>query len=244
MVNWNSNEISYSGSEEKKNNLNKDFPETISNVSDDTSKEIFSDKLELELENYRIDEWMSVEEKIEQWWEKEEVMYPIDKKWHQEDQKILLLKKEISDEAYVWEFIDNKEISKHFVGEQLFNWKAVEFLWIKDKLPSLEQINSILWEYVDHYSFMENFKYNSKDNTERNIKKFIVWLFSDTWKKDKYFLPGFFEYDWKNQPHFCRWDKVFSFWLKNGSYAWISENGGFNGSNNPDIGCSIRFIKP
>lgn len=127
--------------------------------------EVLSEIPELENENYKIDEHLSVEEKLKSWRTKE-----IDFHW------IIYLQKDLSpeqrykdDKAYVREYLE--WVDKECIWEQKFNREAVKKLWLVNKLPkNFKEFKKIRWN--NHQDFVN--KYFSKNNKS---------LFSGYWNR-------------------------------------------------------------
>ena len=78
----------------------------------------------LEKENHKIDKELSVKEKLEKGWKKETVPAYV----NGTEKKVTVIKKQIegaNTDAFVWEYIEDKDMPKNMVGEQLFNRNAV-----------------------------------------------------------------------------------------------------------------------
>ncbi|MFZ2150803.1 MAG: hypothetical protein WAZ12_00585 [Candidatus Absconditicoccaceae bacterium] len=100
---------------------------------------------ELEIENYKIDKTLSLQEKLQNGRTKETDL-----------NGIVYLRKDLGDGAYVREFFDG-----NYKGEQKFNRAAVQSLGLQDKLPkNYEEFKKIRGE--NHQDFMQ--KYFSKNN--------------------------------------------------------------------------------
>jgi len=169
---------------------------------------------ELEKKNYKIDKNMSVEEKIKNWWEQEkDVKAYIDGV----EKEITVLKKDLWNDAFVREYMDDGVMPKEYVGQQKFNRAAVEKLWLANRLPkNYEEFRKIIWD--DHNNFIK--KYFSKNGKP---------LLSGCWS-----------------PHnkgFGSIGKRENCWLWDGDNVEVNKSHITHNNYNPRFGFSVRLLK-
>lgn len=169
---------------------------------------------QLESENYRIDVWLSKKEKLAQWWKAEE--RPALVNWI--ETKIKVLKKELSKGAYVREYQDDGIIPNHLVGEQLFNWEAVLYLKLQDRLPLYSEYEKMWFEWKDY-----------KKAIERNFTKWDNVMYSGDLKL----------YDKK----FHHIGERMSCRLEDGSHVVLTEDYMFHTDILLVYGLSLRLLK-
>ena len=68
------------------------------------------------------------------------------------EKQITVLKLKLAKDAYVREYQDDGSIPRYLVGEQLFNWHAVEYLGLQKRLPTLKQMKAIVGS--DYQAFL------------------------------------------------------------------------------------------
>lgn len=97
-------------------------------------------KLSVELQdrNYKIDKNMSLDKKLKHWWKKITGFHS-NSAQVEEGCPIVLLKKDLWGGAYVREYLE--WVPKEYIWEQKFNRAAVSALWLRDRLPSVEEFH-------------------------------------------------------------------------------------------------------
>ena len=83
---------------------------------------------EMEQEDFKIDSWLSIQEKLANGWEETEV----------DGYKFLKKVLNLKSNACVLEIQDDKKTKKDSIGKQIFNWGAVHYLWLDKKIGSLD----------------------------------------------------------------------------------------------------------
>lgn len=173
------------------------------------------EKPQLESENYKIDKWLTKKEKLDQWWKEEERLAYI----NGIETNIKVLKKELTEGAFVREYQDDGKIPKHLVGEQLFNKVAVTYLDLWKKLPTRENMVVMRWK------------------TKEERENFLKNNFQKDWKN---LFPGFWDPDDKG---FYGIGKRTGYWLSDGSIVGINKDNMHHYNGNPEFGFSLRFLK-
>lgn len=173
------------------------------------------EKPQLESENYKIDKWLTKKEKLDQWWKEEERFAYI----NGIETNIKVLKKELTEGAFVREYQDDGKIPKHLVGEQLFNKVAVTYLDLWKKLPTRENMVVMRWK------------------TKEERENFLKNNFQKDWKN---LFPGFWDPDDKG---FYGIGKRTGYWLSDGSIVGINKDNMHHYNGNPEFGFSLRFLK-
>jgi len=173
------------------------------------------EKPQLESENYKIDKWLTKKEKLDQWWKEEERLAYI----NGIKTNIKVLKKELTEGAFVREYQDDGKIPKHLVGEQLFNKVAVTYLDLWKKLPTRENMVVMRWK------------------TKEERENFLKNNFQKDWKN---LFPGFWDPDDKG---FYGIGKRTGYWLSDGSIVGINKDNMHHYNGNPEFGFSLRFLK-
>jgi len=141
------------------------------------NKSVEQTVFKLEIENYKIDKELTLEQKLNQWRTKETNVH-----------NHTFLQKYLWNDAYVWEFLEWNWIKNEGKGEQKFNRKAVEFLWLKDKLPkNYEEFIKIRWGY--NQRFIQEY-FTKKD------KAILTWFFSPVQPYRHFHDFGILEYCW------------------------------------------------
>jgi len=170
---------------------------------------------QLETENHKIDKWKSKKEKLAEWWKEEERPAYI----NGTETKIKVLKKELAKGAFVREYQDDGKIPSHLVGEQLFNWKAVPNLWLKDRLPTWENMQAMRWDTKEE-----------KDNFLKNN-------FQKDWKN---LFPGYWI---PSNKRFTNLGGRTDCWLSDGGNVELSKDTMSRYYDNPEFGFSLRLLE-
>lgn len=169
----------------------------------------------LEKENHKIDKGLSKKEKLAQWWKEEERRAYI----NGTKIKIKVLKKELAKGAFVREYQDDGKMPSHLIGEQLFNWKAVLNLWLQNKLPTWENMQTMRWETKEE-----------KDNFLKNN-------FQKDWKN---MFPACWHPDYKG---FGNIGGRMDCWLLDGYNVALNEDIMNHNNNSPEFGFSLRLLQ-
>lgn len=179
-----------------------DNPETMKNFK-------------LESENYKIDKWKSKEEKLAEWWREEECSADI----YRHETKIKVLKKELSPGAFVREYQDDGEMPKYLVGEQLFNWNAVLILGLQDRLPTWQNMITMVGKtQQEKDTFLTN-----------NFQKGRNTIFPGLW--------------FPNDKAFSNIGKRIHCRLSDGNLVGIKENDMVYTKDTSEWGSSLRLLK-
>ncbi|HRU50277.1 MAG TPA: hypothetical protein P5155_02115 [Candidatus Absconditabacterales bacterium] len=173
------------------------------------------EKPQLESENYKIDKGLTKKEKLDQGWKEEERLAYI----NGIETNIKVLKKELTEGAFVREYQDDGKIPKHLVGEQLFNKVAVTYLDLWKKLPTRENMVVMRGKTKEE---RENFLKNNFQKDGKNL------------------FPGFWDPDDKG---FYGIGKRTGYGLSDGSIVGINKDNMHHYNGNPEFGFSLRFLK-
>lgn len=212
------------------------------------SREIAEKIPELEYTNYKIDENMTIEEKLQNWRKKEEnVLINIFYNWrykYPSQIKTTVLEKDLGNNAYVWEYLDG--LPRKYVGEQKFNREAVKKLWLVDKLPkNYQEFEKIVWPHKAERRVSGSVVWHSRleEYYTPEYKNFLQKYFS---KNGNIVFSGFRMHKPKNITnwiHFSHLALLEILFLWDGSLVDIAEDYMCLEKDHRGWGYSLRFVK-
>ena len=121
--------------------------------------------LPLQPDNYKIDAWLSITQKPQKGWRQEDVVFEDAERKHT---IIPMLIAHISTQygyGRILEYIPDEfwVVPQNLIGEQLFDKDAIDALWLKQALPTHEDLQDLRYKQVRHHNFLyAHFQKNGK----------------------------------------------------------------------------------